>query len=91
MPLEHVESFSVALTADEDGNVVVGVQGKIDLATADQLWAALIESLSSWTGEVVLYLAGVNFLALYEVKRRGRDTVCHYQALDQLYDVGVAV
>ena len=29
--------------------------------------------------------------ALYEAKRRGRNTVCNYQALHQLYDVGIAI
>jgi diguanylate cyclase (GGDEF)-like protein len=30
-------------------------------------------------------------LALYEAKRAGRDTVCCYQELGQLYDVGMAI
>ena len=30
-------------------------------------------------------------LALYEAKRRGRNTICNYQTLDQLYDVGIAI
>ena len=29
--------------------------------------------------------------ALYEAKRRGRNTVCNYQSLHQLYDVGIAI
>jgi diguanylate cyclase (GGDEF)-like protein len=30
-------------------------------------------------------------LALYEAKRRGRNTVCNYEGLHQLYDVGIAI
>ena len=29
--------------------------------------------------------------ALYEAKRRGRNTVCNYQTLHQLYEVGIAI
>jgi anti-sigma B factor antagonist len=62
MALEGLQPFSVVVTPDEDGNVVVAAHGEVDIATADQLWAALIEALTAWTGQVVVDFAGVNFL-----------------------------
>ncbi len=62
MTFEGVQPFSVLLTPDENGNVVVGARGEIDIATADQLWAALVEALTAWTGQVVVDFAEVTFL-----------------------------
>ena len=62
MTLERILPFSVSLTPDEDGNVVVAPRGEIDMDTADQVWAALIEALTAWTGQVVVDFAGVSFL-----------------------------
>jgi anti-sigma B factor antagonist len=53
---------SVSVTADADGGVLIGVVGEIDLATADHLWAAVIEAMTAWTGDVVVDLSGVTFL-----------------------------
>jgi anti-anti-sigma factor len=60
--LEQVQPFSVSLTPDEDGNVVVALHGEIDMDTADQVWAAMIEALTAWTGQVVVDFTGVSFL-----------------------------
>ena len=62
MTLEQAQSLSLLLTPDEDGNVVLAVGGEIDVVTADQVRAALIESLDEWSGRVVVDLAGVSFL-----------------------------
>lgn len=62
MTLGGVQPFSVALTPDDDGNVVVALQGEIDLATADQVWAAMVEGLTAWTGQVVVDFSAVSFL-----------------------------
>ena len=62
MTLEGLQPFSVVLSPDENGNVVVAAHGEIDIATADQLWAALTEALTAWTGEVVVDFADVSFL-----------------------------
>jgi anti-sigma B factor antagonist len=56
------EAFSVSVSADEDGGALVGVVGEVDLATADQLWAVVIEAMTTWTGDVVVDLSGVTFL-----------------------------
>jgi anti-sigma B factor antagonist len=59
---DPVEQLSVSFAPDEDGNVVIILQGEIDIATADQVWAALTEALTAWTGQVVADFAGVTFL-----------------------------
>jgi len=60
--LDGVHPFSVGLTPDENGNVTVALCGEIDIDTADEVWAALIEALTAWTGQVVVDLAGVSFV-----------------------------
>src|SRR5437764_2040633 len=62
MSSEPVPSFSAALTPDDEGNVVVTLSGEIDLFSADQVWAALVEALTAWTGQVVVDFSGVSFL-----------------------------
>jgi anti-anti-sigma factor len=56
------DPFSVSVSADEDGDALVGVVGEVDMATADQLWAAVTEAMTTWTGDVVVDLSGVTFL-----------------------------
>jgi len=56
------EAFSVSVTADADGGALVAVTGEVDVATADQVWAAVIEAMTTWTGDVVVDLSGVTFL-----------------------------
>jgi anti-anti-sigma factor len=57
-----VEESSVGLAHDDGGNVVVSVRGEIDIANADQVQAALVEALTTSTGQVVADFAGVSFL-----------------------------
>jgi anti-anti-sigma factor len=59
---DPVERLSVSFAPEADGNVVVNLQGEIDIATADQVRAALTEALTAWTGRVVADFAGVTFL-----------------------------
>ena len=56
-----VEPFSASVTAD-DGDAVVTVLGEVDMATADQLRAAVTEAMTTWGGTVVVDLSGVTFL-----------------------------
>jgi anti-sigma B factor antagonist len=62
MAIEQVQPLSMLLTPDGDGNVVLTVGGEVDVLTADQLRAALNESLTLWEGQVVVDFAGVSFL-----------------------------
>jgi anti-anti-sigma factor len=50
------------LVPDDHGNVAVAVHGEVDMSTADQLWAALVEALTRWPGTVTVDLAQVTFL-----------------------------
>jgi anti-anti-sigma factor len=62
MALEPLQPLAISLRPDEDGNVVVSLQGEIDISSADQVWAALVEALTAWTGNVVVDFAEVSFL-----------------------------
>jgi len=54
--------LGIAFSPDNSDNVVVAVVGDIDLATADQFEAALVEAFTEFSGQVVLDLAGVSFM-----------------------------
>ena len=62
MTLERLQPLAISVTTDEDGNTVIAVKGEIDMSNADQVWAALIEALATWTGSVVVDFAEVGFL-----------------------------
>jgi anti-anti-sigma factor len=62
MAVERLQPLAISLRPDEDGTVVVSLQGEIDISNADQVWAALVEALTAWTGDVVVDFAEVSFL-----------------------------
>jgi len=60
--LDEVERISIAFARDDEGNFVVVLRGEVDVATTDEVRAALVEALMAWSGQVVVDLAGVSFL-----------------------------
>jgi anti-anti-sigma factor len=79
--IQELPPFVVSLLPDDNGRVVVAVQGEVDAATADRLWAGLLEALTTWPGTVTVDLAQVTFLDSQGIKVLIRpSTMCEFDA-----------
>jgi anti-anti-sigma factor len=62
MAIGERREFAVTRTTDDDGVVVVGLEGEIDIATAPLVWDAIAAALAEHDGRVVVDFSEVSFL-----------------------------
>jgi anti-sigma B factor antagonist len=84
---EEADRFEVLVVTQDDGAVVVSVQGEIDVANAPRLWDALDEAIRTTTPRLVIDLHDTVFVdsaaltvfvrAFKRLRHQGAELVLH--------------